>query len=427
MIERQLLKRIILEYQNVAKSIQYVPRYMGDMPAGGSVLVGLRRVGKSYMLYQIMSELANAGHPWESFLYLNMEDERLEQFSLADFDELKQCYEELFDSRPIFFLDEVQVIEGWEKFVRRVVDQKYTVYVTGSNAKMLSSELSSTLGGRLFEKYVYPFSFKEFLTLKGAQIQKHSEFTQEALLHKAAEEYLQYGGLAEVILSQEPLKRSIISNQFNAIFFRDLLIRHKIRGDRALRTMIRKMAESVLHPQSFARLAHVVSSSGQNIKQSTIASYVDYMIESLIIFPLENMAASISERTTIRKYYFSDNSFVKLFVANPNAHLLENLVALTLRKRFGDDLMYFNYNVEVDFVVPSQGLAVQATLEMLETSTFERECSALFKLAEWKNDVFYDLKIVTLSEERTVEYASHKIAIVPLWKWLLDNESLSQN
>ena len=400
--------------------MQFSRRDIGTHPGEGCVIVGLRRVGKSFMLYQIMSDIVKAGGTWQSFLYVNLEDDRLEQFTLADFDVLKQCYEEMYDTRPIFFLDEVQAINGWEKFVRRLADQKYSVYVTGSNAKMLSSELSSTLGGRLFEMAAYPLSFNEFLTLRGIELEPQAALTQASILSKIAVQYMEFGGMPEVALAAQSMKRMVISNQFNAIFFRDLVLRHRLRGDKALRTLFKKVAESVMQPQSFARLAHVVSSAGQKVKQETIAQYLSQMIESLIIFPLENIASSLSERTTTRKYYFIDNAFIQLFVMNPAAHLLENLVAITLHKKYQDEVMYYNSNVEVDFVVPSQGLAVQATIEMSDTSTFERECAALIKLAKWKPEVYNKLVIVTLSDERTVEISGHQINIFPLWKWLLN-------
>lgn len=417
MVEKQKLKKIIAEYQKFASSVKFIPRDQNVVSQHGAVMVGLRRVGKSYMLYQIMSQLVEQGHSWNEFLYVNFEDERLDSFALDDFDSLKTSYEEMYDTRPIFFLDEVHVVSGWEKFVRRLADQKYMLYITGSNARMLSGDISSRLGGRLMEHHIRPFSFDEFLRAKNVEVDVTWEYSQASLLAKEAAEYLYNGGMPEVLFAPAHQKRAELSNQFNAIFFRDILTRYSIRGEAALRTMLRKLAEGVMQPVAYARLAHVVSSSGQKVKAETIASYMAYVIESLMVFPLENMAAPLSERTTIRKYYFADPGFLQLFVFNPVAHQLENLVASTLYARYGDELYYYNCNIEVDFVVPSVGLAVQVSVEMTESDTFTRECSALVKLLNYNSNI-QKLQIVTLHDDKEIVFESQSISVIPLWKWL---------
>lgn len=120
------------------------------------VFVGLRRVGKSYLMYQQIRHLLDAGHLKDEILYFNFEDDRIASLSIEDLDSIKVCYEEMFDCKPIFFLDEIQIVDGWEKFARRLADQGYRVYVTGSNAKMPGSEIATTLGGRYIIQNVYP-------------------------------------------------------------------------------------------------------------------------------------------------------------------------------------------------------------------------------------------------------------------------------
>lgn len=418
MVDKQVLKRIIQEYQSLLSDIVLIQRNCCNMDVNGAVFVGLRRVGKSYLLYQQMNRLVTKGSAWTDFLYINFEDERLDLFDINDFDTLVQSYKELYDKNPIFFLDEIHVVGGWEKFVRRLADQKYHIYITGSNAKMLSSELASTLGGRLMEIRVYPFSFEEYLKCKGITLCEHWDIKQCTQLAGKVEEYMIYGGMPEVIFATNEMKRTTLSNQFNAIFFRDIIIRYSIRSEAPLKALVRKLAESVMQPISLNRLAHIVSSSGQKIKTETVSSYVGYLIESLLIFPVENMAATLSERLSVRKYYYTDNGFISLFVNNPMAHLLENIVACKLYNQYRDDLYFYNHNIEVDFVIPSQGKAIQVSADLYMADTLQRECKALITLQGY-NDILADLIIITIGEERSIYYDNKEIHIIPLWKFLL--------
>ena len=419
MVNKELLKRIILEYQGVAAGLRMLPRAVGLADGSGCVFVGLRRVGKSYLMCQLMAQMVEGGQQWKDFLYINFEDERLHGFDVDDFDALMLCYDELFAVRPVLFLDEIQVVTGWERFVRRLADQKYQVFVTGSNAKMLSGDIASTLGGRLMERRVYPFSFREALLAHGVAVDDNLPYSSPALLAREVEDYLAYGGMPDVVLAPKEAKRAVLSNQFNAIFFRDLVTRYGIRGESSLRTMVRKMAESVMQPLSYNRLAHVVSSAGQKIKVETISTYVDCLIETLLVFPMENMAASLGERVSVRKYYFADNGFVQLFVAMPEPHLLENLVACELHKRYGGDVYFYNHNVEVDFVVPSAGIAIQVCYNMADEETFNRETRALVRLAE-RNEEIRQLFIITMSEDRTITLDGRQIIVRSLARWLLE-------
>lgn len=169
-MDTEVLKRIIKENQNFAKNVKLMYREFHFETYGNYVFIGIRRAGKSYLMFQRIQELIKSGTRKEEILYINFEDDRLINFKTEDFENLKNAYHQLYDSKPIFFLDEIQIVEGWEKFVRRLADQKYTVYVTGSNAKMLSSEIMTTLGGRFLIKDVYPFSLKEYLDYNKVKI-----------------------------------------------------------------------------------------------------------------------------------------------------------------------------------------------------------------------------------------------------------------
>lgn len=260
---KDLIKLLIIEYQAYVTQVELVHRDVELMDGQNYVFVGLRHAGKSYLMYQRIAQLLEQGHKREEILYFNFEDDRIDSLDVTDLDLIKTCYEEMYDSRPIFFLDEVQLVDRWEKFARRLADQKYQVYITGSNAKMLSSEIATTLGGRYMIYEVYPYSFAEYLKASGIDVKaKNALYAYAKDIVRLSNIYFQHGGLPETVGMKEP--RSWMSNLFSKIFFGDLVARYKIRNDYALRVMIRKMAESVKQPLSYSRIASIVSSTGKN-------------------------------------------------------------------------------------------------------------------------------------------------------------------
>lgn len=381
------------------------------------VFVGLRHAGKSYLMFQRIAQLIEQGHKKEEILYFNFEDDRIDSLDVKDLDLIKTCYEEMYDSRPIFFLDEIQLVDRWEKFARRLADQKYQVYITGSNAKMLSSEIATTLGGRYMIHEVYPYSFQEYLNANGIDIhEKNAIFAFGKQIVKLANTYFQHGGLPETVGMKEP--RSWMSNLFSKIFFGDLVARYRIRNDYALRVMIRKMAESVKQPLSYNRIASIVSSTGKKLSTDAAIDYVEYMTETWLILPYENLYGKLQDKESNRKYYFTDNGLLHLFLVDANTSLLENIVAVTLRRKYGDGSYFWNSkNAEVDFVVPEEGLAVQVSYSMADADTFKRETDGLLKLHSVQP--INKMIVVTMEEESIVEKDGYHIELVSLWKWLL--------
>lgn len=359
---KDLIKLLISEYQTYVSQVELIPRNVELVDGLNYVFVGLRHAGKSYLMFQRIAQLIKQGHKKEEILYFNFEDDRIDSLDVKDLDLIKTCYEEMYDSRPIFFLDEIQLVDRWEKFARRLADQKYQVYITGSNAKMLSSEIATTLGGRYMIHEVYPYSFQEYLNANGIDIdEKNAIFTFGKQIVKLANTYFQHGGLPETVGMKEP--RSWMSNLFSKIFFGDLVARYRIRNDYALRVMIRKMAESVKQPLSYNRIASIVSSTGKKLSTDAAIDYVEYMTETWLILPYENLYGKLQDKESNRKYYFTDNGLLNLFLVDANTSLLENIVAITLRRKYGDESYFWNSkNAEVDFVVPEEKLAVQVVL-----------------------------------------------------------------
>lgn len=416
MLSKDLIKDIIVENQHFISSVSFFERDYEFEDALNYVLVGLRRAGKSYLLYQRIHQLLKKGHRMEEICYFNFEDDRLGIMTLADLDIIKSAYEEMFDTQPVFFFDEIQIVEGWEKFARRLADQKYRVYITGSNAKMLSSEIATTLGGRYMIMEVFPLSFAEYLSFSGINVkEKNALHLYRKEIVKYFEFYFRFGGLPEVMNVAD--KRSWLSGLFNKVFFGDLIARYDIRNDFGLRILAKKLAESVKQPSSYNRLANVVSSTGKKASTDTVIDYVNYMCESWLLLPLENIIGKLTERNTQRKYYFIDNGILNLFLPDPEASLLENMVAINLIRKYKNEVCFYHNGVEVDFYLPEQKKLIQASYSLQDESTFQRETEALIKVS--KRLEVNDLMIITKDEETVLEKDGKTIQVVPLWKWLL--------
>ncbi|MDR1129349.1 MAG: ATP-binding protein [Prevotellaceae bacterium] len=416
-MNKDVIKLLITEYQRNTSKVELIERHYPVEESLNYVFVGLRRAGKSYLMFQQMKNLLKKAHSSEEFLYFNFEDDRLSSVDISDLDLIKVCYEEMFDCRPIFFLDEIQTVENWEKFARRLADNAYRVYITGSNAKMLSSEIATTLGGRYMVKNVYPYSFPEYLSANGINVsEKNAVFEFHSDIVKLYETYFRYGGLPETIRVLD--KREWLGNLYQKIFFGDLITRYQVRNDFALRVLVKKLAESVKQPSSFNRLANVVSSSGKKISTDTVIDYLTYLKESWLIFPVENFLAKLADRERNKKYYFIDNGILNLFLFDSSTALLENQVAIQLRRLFGNEIYYFQDNIEVDFFLPEQRMAIQVCYSLDDIETRKREINALLQISKrWEISEFL---IITKNKEEIISIEGIEIRVIPIWKWLLE-------
>lgn len=423
MITKDTLKQVLATNQKDVENYKVIPRTLPSDDFSCRVFVGVRCAGKSFMLYQKMQQMLASGHNWEEMLYLNFEDDRLAQFDRSDFELILEAHAEMYGKRPMLFLDEIQIIEGWEKFARRLADAKYYVWVTGSNANMLSSEVMTTLGGRYLSTEVYPYSFREFLNIQEIPYDEISLLGTEsrARVLRAWNEYLLWGGLPESVgLS---VKRNYLSSTFQKIYLGDIASRNKITNSNLLRLMLKKLAENVGRPVSYNRLANVLSSVGGKITMPTVSKYIEYSEAAWLLLRLRNVTATFSEKETSCKYYIIDNGILDLFLLDGDTMLLENIVALALFQKYGHDadnerVFFYNDKVEVDFYVPEESLAIQVSYSIAQSSaTYEREVNALKKLPgvlSCKRRL-----ILTNDESDKIEDNFGIIEVMPVWKWLL--------
>lgn len=416
-MNKELFRAIISENQEFIGSIPLVERPLHLEESGNYVFVGVRQAGKSYLLYQRVKELLGCGINLHDIVYVNFDDERLLGMTTDDFDLILQAYYSMHGGQPIFFFDEIQNVDGWANFARRLANQKHRVYVTGSNAKMLSRDIETVLGGRYLSVYVFTYSFEEYLKAIGISVSGGSQYGRKANeLQRHFRTYFEWGGFPELVNFRE--KRVWLNSLYNRIFFNDLVVRHKVKNEDSLRMCIRRLAESVMQPCSLNRLSNLVKSTGMPCSPSTVMEYVRYLQESCLLISLDNYASKFVDKETVKKHYFIDNGLLHLFINNPDTALLENLCAINLYKRYRKGVYYFNRNIEVDFYVPDEKLAIQASFRMSEEATLEREIKALVALHG-----LYETQrnlIITYEDEGIMERDGIKIEIIPVWKWLLD-------
>ena len=338
------------------------------------------------MMYQdAQNMIKSPGLTQENILYINFEDERLSDISSDGLGEILDAYFELYpEKKPQIYLDEIQVVYGWEKFARRLADSKYRVMITGSNAKMLSSEIATTLGGRYIPKEVFPFSFREYLEYKGIELDRNWIYDQGACsqISNTFDHYFTNGGLAESFNLED--KREYLNSLCQKILLGDIVERNKVRNARAFRLLTRKLADSVMQPSSLSRLKHIIDSSGDSISLPILKDYLEYLEESYLFFSIPNMSSSISEQSTIRKRYIVDNGLLNLFLFSGETKLLENIVACKLIRKYRNtpeetQVYYYNKNVEIDFCIPSAKMAIQVSYSLGDDATYRRETGVLEK------------------------------------------------
>lgn len=419
-ITKETFRQLIFEGQDDIKNIELYDRPFEFEENGRYVLVGVRQAGKSYMLYKRARQMMAAGHALEEMLYINFDDERLIGMVASEFDLILQAYQSIYSLRPILFFDEIQNIDGWEHFARRLANHKYQVYITGSNAKMLSRDIQTVLGGRYLDAQVYPYSFAEYLEASGIQLSPNWQYgSQRAAVQQAFSSYLQWGGFPELLLFRN--KRQWLNGLYEKILLGDVILRNKVKSEMALRLTMKRLAENVEQPISYNRIANLIKSTGVSVAVSTVSDYVCFAKEACLLFSIENYASKFVEKETVKKHYFVDNGLLSIFLMKDDTALLENLCAIHLRHRYAEKLNFYNKGIEVDFLVAEKGYAVQASYSIYGEgmqATYDREVKGLAQLDEYMN--LKRMLIVTYDEEGTVSLPNGKqIEVVPAWKWLL--------
>lgn len=411
---KELLKHIIFDQRERDLS-QMVERDIDQcLVLSPEILVisGIRRCGKSVLLQQIRSRQA------ERDFYLNFDDERLINFGVDNFQTLYEAFIELFGEQKTFYFDEIQNISGWERFVRRLYDNGCKVFITGSNANMLSRELGTHLTGRYCQIELYPFSFSEFLKMKGVY-PEHKDFyttTGKSNLRRFFDEYLRTGGFPRYIQDKN---NNYLSTLYENVIYKDVVTRNKLNGERELLEMMYYLASNATKRFSYNSLAKVVGLKHPD----TVKNYLEYIESTYLLFQVMRFDWSIKKQIGYqKKVYFIDNAIINKvgFNATDNmGQLLENLVFIQL-KRQNKEVYYHDDGVECDFIVRKDGhiiSAFQVTHSLSDAKTRQREINGLLSALNAYN--LSEGMILTTDETEELTIEGKKIVICPVWKWLL--------
>ncbi len=419
-MNHETLKAVISDQHEVIKSFLIHPREYTLEENANYVITGMRRSGKSTLLYSIVRKLIAEGNDWDQIIYINFEDERLSEFSLFDFNDILAVGYELSERKKFFFFDEIQNIPGWEKFARRLADSKERVYITGSNAKMLSRDIETTLGARFLSLNITPYSFREYLTALSVDCKSNILSTKAiAAFQKNCNEYLTFGGFPETLSFRS--KREYVSSVYQKILLGDIIARNGIRNEYPLRVMIKKIAESVCNELSYTRLHNIVTGTGAKISKDTVIDYVQYITQAYLVFPVKNYYAKLADKESNPKYYFGDTGLTNLFLLDRESALLENAVAVALRRRYGEDVFYLKSpekGIDVDFWIPETKTAVQVCCSLNDNS-YDREIRSIKKLASAGNA---ERSIVVTKEDAgIIDENGVRTEVIPAYRFLLEN------
>lgn len=383
-------------------------RYLGTSHI--IVVSGIRRCGKSTLLRQFGERIGE-------FLYVNLDDERLFGFTLGDFETLMLAFHKLHPGVRAMLVDEVQNVEHWERFVRRIHDEGYKVILTGSNAQLLSSELGTRLTGRYLQVELFPFSFREYLHLKGVDPGKlTTQKKAEILTH--FDYYLQKGGFPEFLKTGDD---ELLGRTYEDILFRDIVGRFGIRDVKMFRQMARYLFSNFTKDASYHSLKNALG-----IKSAmSVRSYVRYMEEAYLVFELYNYNRSLKKQYAgTKKFYVADNGMrnaVSLRFSGDWGRMLENLVFLELKRR-GSVLYFWREKEECDFILEEKGRlveAIQCSCEIGEENR-RREISGLVAAMDrWE---IGSGTILTYNQEGELQAGKgRRVRLVPAWKWLTDS------
>ncbi len=417
-VTKEVFRLLIREGQETIRDVELYDRPFEFEDHGRYVLVGVRQAGKSYMLYKRAKQLLAQGLQLEELVYIDFDDERLLEMTYQDFDTILQAYMSAYQYKPIFLFDEIHNIDGWEHFARRLANQKYTVYITGSNARMLSRDIHTTLGGRFTDEKIYPYSFAEYLGAQGIVPGREWAFGSERFtVYQMLEQYMLWGGFPELLLYRN--KRRWLNDVYEKILLNDIILRNRIKNEMALRMTLKRLAESVTKPIAYNRIANLIKGTGTSTTTASVIQYVEAAKDAYVVLALENYASKFVERETVKKHYFVDNGLLSIFLTGTESPLLENLCAVHLFRKYGDRLYYYSRNSEVDFYVPDEKYAVQACVTLSDADTKDREVSALMKLDRLEN--LERMVIVTRDEKESIPIPGGRaIEVLPAAEWLLE-------
>lgn len=416
-MNKNLLKTVIADqeyYYNLAKGSvkrELLPNLCSSPEV--VIITGIRRCGKSTLMQQIRAVQT------EKDYYINFDDERLVSFKVDNFQTLLEVFYELFGQQKTFYFDEIQNIGQWERFVRRLHDTGNKVFITGSNARMLSRELGTHLTGRYVSYELFPFSFREFILLKNPQLLSENFYKTSVKAEIAAffANYFNDGGFPNFIKTADELA---LKTLFENILYRDIMVRNNITNEMEIRELVSYFAGNYARLSTNSELAKIIGVKNA----STVKKYIGFLTDSYLVFQTSKFDYSVSKQIqSPKKSYFIDNGLVTrvgFSFSDNHGHLLENLVYIELLRR--EEKVFYHYKKqECDFLLvenKSVTNAIQVCYAFSTDKVKKREIDGLHEAM-----TTYKLQsglIITADTEEVIMTGDKKINILPAWKWLLE-------
>ncbi|MFQ5650064.1 MAG: ATP-binding protein [bacterium] len=410
------LKSVIVEQNSLPLEAHLISRdkfrqvVQWHSDAAVVVISGLRRCGKSTLLSQLRDKFKG--------YYLNFDDERLVSFTIEDFQKADEIFHELYGDRTVYYFDEIQNVPDWERFVRRLRDFRKKVYITGSNARLMSRELGTHLTGRYLECTLFPFSFREFLQFKRLNFDEEDSHTTagRAKLKRALNGYFESGGMPEYLKTEN---REYLKTLYESILYRDILVRNKVANETAMRELMLFVFSNIGKLVSFNKLRSMLGLKSP----TTVKDYFQYLRNSFLVFLLPKLSYSLKKNIYAdKKVYLIDTSFARCLgfrLSEDLGRFLENLVFIELLRR-EQTVFYFHEKYECDFVVTAHASVEQAIQVCYEINRDNeaREINGL--LGAMQTYHLNEGLLLTYEQEEDRLIDNKSIRIVPVWKWLLD-------
>lgn len=378
------------------------------------VIIGPRRAGKTYVLFEFMKKILDDNN-LEDIIYLDFENEKLFGLKSEKLGLILDAYGELFpNKKPILFLDEIQNIVGWERFVRRMNDEGYLVFVSGSNSKFLSKEIATSLRGRDYTIEVLPFSFKEFININNIILENNWEYSDKKVIIKQLfEKYFNLSGFPEVIIEN---RLEFVDQYFKSMLFQDAIERYNITNSELINLLMVYLSRQYGGDYSINKFNNYAKSNGFNSSTSVVQKYSKILNDIYFAFFITAKQKSLKKQSSyLKKSFMFDHGFINYYNSDLNiGRKLENIVAIELIRR-KNVLNFYRNGFECDFITKNQCFQVCYNLN---EDNKKREIIGLVEAI--KKFKLKDAFILTYDQEEEIMNDNIKIIIKPVWKWLLE-------
>lgn len=413
-MNQEVIKQLIQEQQPIRLPEDWILRSIWrefePLQANNHIIIikGMRRCGKSTFMQFVRSK---QHHP---HFYFNFDDDRLVDFTITDFQVLLELLIELLGPAKTVFFDEIQNIDGWEKFVRRLHDQGYKIYLTGSNARLFSHELGTHLTGRYISLEMYPYSFTEYLAAKQYEVNQKTIATTEAkaTIKSLFNRYYQMGGIPDYVRFEQP---EYLNDLYESILYRDIIVRNGIVKEQALKSLVYYLASNVGKDVSYNKLKNLLKLASA----TTVSDYCYFLEMSYLCFFVNQYSSSLKVQATYgKRNYFIDHALaqrVGFRISEDQGRLLENIVFIELKRR-RYEVYFHKIKRECDFIIKEAHKitqAIQVTAHLGTEEIKQREFEGLKEAM-----MTYRLDQGLILTENT-EFKQDNITVMPIWKWLL--------